>query len=177
MKRIDRMHFAWSRFPGISSLMFMSPHPCLLPSGRRDRLSLWERVGVRETKFPEQFPSQRYGDFGRQCLRPFCWITRSRHIFAAQKFPATLLSSAGLISFREIGGTKNRGRAQNGICSWRTLNWFAFMTMTELGTWMESMTELVISSGARDLTKERSALSILQRDQCFVGEVLRLRSG
>jgi hypothetical protein len=52
-----------------------------------------------------------------------------------------------------------------------------FMKMTELGTWMESMTELVISSGARDLTKERSALSGLQRDQYFVGEVLRLRSG
>jgi hypothetical protein len=81
---------------------------------------------------------------------------------------------------------KNRGRTQNGTSNWRMDNLFVFMKARlrrapawqgEVGRWMGCMTEIVISSGARDLTKGPSSTLSLQRDQCFVGEVLRLRSG
>jgi hypothetical protein len=39
------------------------------------------------------------------------------------------------------------------------------------------MTEIVIWSGARDLTKEESTILNLQRDQHFLEDVLRFRSG
>jgi len=42
---------------------------------------------------------------------------------------------------------------------------------------MGFMTETVISSGARDLTKARLSTLSLQRDPSIIGEVLRLRSG
>ena len=53
----------------------------------------------------------------------------------------------------------------------------SLMKAKELGSWMECTTEIVISSGARNLTKRRSSTLSLQRDQRFIGEVLRLRSG
>ena len=114
-------------------------------------------------------------DFDPLYLVPF--LLRKIGIFKAREFAVRWSINAARICFPEIGGMKNLGRAQSGISSWRLENWFSLMKVKGLGSWMEYMTEIVISSGARDLTKRRSSTLNLQRDQCFVEEVFRLRSG
>src|SRR5207253_7955877 len=69
------------------------------------------------------------------------------------------------ICFPEIGGMKNRGSAPSGICNWRLENWFSLMKVKGPGSWMGYMTETVISSGARDLTKGQLSTLSFQRDQ------------
>src|SRR5437773_2111436 len=118
---------------------------------------------------------RRYEDFDRLQLHR-CSFPNS-DIFKARQFAVRWSINAARICFLEIGGMKNRGSAPSGICNWRLENWFLLMKVKEVGSWMESMTETVISSGARDLTKEQLSTLNLQRDQCFVGEVLRSCSG
>ena len=113
-------------------------------------------------------------DFDLLYLVPF--LLRKIGIFRAKKFGPKSSINAARICFPEIGGMKNRGSAQSGICNWRLENWFSLMKAKELGSWMECTTEIVISSGARDLAKARLSTLSLQCDQSFVGEILRLCS-
>src|SRR5262245_18469488 len=53
--------------------------------------------------------------------------------FATAIYAAKSSSNAARICFPETGGTKNRGRAQSGICNWRRENSFVLMKAREGG--------------------------------------------
>ena len=140
-------------------------------------LRRWDHIPRLAGARPSIFCAQCCEDFGQQYLDLSCWVKTAPRTFAVQMFVAKSSINAARICFPEIGGMKNRGSAPSGICNWRLENWFSLMKVKGPGSWMGYMTETVISSGARDLTKGQLSTLNLQRDQCFVGEVLRSCSG
>src|SRR5436190_22258882 len=147
-------------------------------------LRRWDHIPRLAGARPSIFCAQCCEDFGQQYLDLSCSVKTVPRTFAVQMFVAKSSINAARIWFPEIGGMKNCGHAQSGICNWRLENWFGVINLRlhritarqgrQPGKLMGSMTE---TSGARDLTKEQLSTLNLQRDQCFVGEVLRSCSG
>jgi len=108
---------------------------------RRDRIP--RLAGAR----PSLCRAQRCDDFDPLYLVPF--LLREIGIFRAKKFVAKSSINAARICFPEIGGMKNRGSAQSGICNWRLENWFSLMKVKELGSWMGYMTSQSLSFRAK----------------------------
>ena len=61
-------------------------------------------------------------DFGRQSVHLSCRMKMIRPMCTAPKCREKSSSNAAHICFPEIGGTKNRGDAPNGIFNWKTVN-------------------------------------------------------
>src|SRR5439155_27062988 len=80
-----------------------------------------------------------FGGFGRRQTH-LCSF-RKRVISRATRSAGKSSIKAVHFCFQEIGGTKNRGRALSGTCSWRTAIWFARMKPKASGRWMGFMTE------------------------------------
>src|SRR5262252_6047675 len=82
---------------------------------------------------PSIFYALRCADFGRHYLH-LCWRMKIfRRTLLMPKGPEKSSSNAAHICFPEIGGTKNRGDAPNGIFNCKTANWFARTNSTAFG--------------------------------------------
>jgi len=104
-------------------------------------LRRWDHIPGLVRARPSIFCAQCCEDFGQQYLDLSCWVKTASRTFAVQMFVAKSSINAVRICFPEIGGMKNRGFAPSGICNWRLENWFSFMKIKELGSWMGCMTD------------------------------------
>src|SRR5438094_8711854 len=89
---------------------------------------------------------RRYEDFDRLELHR-CSFQNS-DIFQARQFAVRWSINAARICRRAIGGMTDRGSAPSGICSCRLEDWLLLMEVSEVGSWMDSVPETVISSAA-----------------------------
>src|SRR6266513_4248742 len=100
---------------------------------RRDRIPRLTRAR------PSIFCAQRCEDLGPQYLDLSCWVKTVPRTFAVQMFVAKSSINVARICFPEIGGMKNCGHAQSGICNWRLENWFGVMNRRQPGKLMGFM--------------------------------------
>src|SRR5438105_12287967 len=106
-----------------------------------------KEIHGRHRGHPSKSQNLRCGGLDRRHRHRF--LVRKINIFRATKFGARWSIKAARICFREIGGTKNRGRALSGTCSWMRTVYAEFMKIRlrvtarqgGLGRSMEFMTK------------------------------------